>query len=75
MRHCVVRAAEVEADPGTDPVAIGRRARERDAQLVVRAAVVAEEPRRTVVGRDEQVEIAVVVVVAVRRSAADHRAW
>ena len=37
------------------------------------AAVVAQQPRRTVVGRDQQIEIAVAVVVAVGGAARDDR--
>ena len=57
-----------------DGVAVRLRADEFHAQPVVAlAAVVAQQPRRAVVGGDEQIRIAVAVVVAIGRAARDHR--
>src|SRR5262249_15676879 len=65
----------LDADDGADAVAVGLHAAGSDAEKVVPVpAVVAKEVRRTVIGGDEHVEVAVVVDVRVRGAASADRA-
>src|SRR5262249_8194322 len=67
-------AGALDADDGADAVLVRLRADRAHAEEVVPvAAVVAIQARRPVVGREQDVEVAVAIVVGVRGAARDDR--
>ncbi len=66
--------AGFDRDFGADAVAIRSRADSLHPQHVILISVViAQQPRRTVIGRDQQIQIAIIIKIGISSAAANDR--